>query len=100
MFYILDENHQPIKVASFTDVIDWLKQNENADLIAFDEVKGIEISTRFFATLDPKTGWPVFETNIAVSDVPLYFKRYASWQEAAVEHQKIVKEIAETCTSQ
>lgn len=93
MYYILNDLKEPIKVESFNDVLNWLSKDENADLIAFDEVEGVGVSTRLVVMPTFKTGEITFQTEISVSGISRYLKQYSTREEAIIGHERFVKNL-------
>lgn len=100
IYYILDKNHEVIP----TDALTWGKffEDFNNRRVAFDNIKGIHISTVFmgldhsfppsqFEEEDPIYQPLVFETMIFGGKHDDYQERYRTWNEAVEGHNLAVK---------
>ncbi len=95
MYYILDENKQPVKTEDFKEWLNIL--NEDMRRVAFDEINDVTISTVFLG-IDHGHGkgipilWETmcFSTNQDYND---YQERYTSHEDALKGHQECVEAI-------
>jgi len=95
MYYILDKDHNPVKIEDFNQ---WATEMQTIKRVGIDEVKDTTVSTVFLG-LDHSFGVtdkPVlFETMTFGSnpDFSEFQWRYDSWDKAVKGHQEIVKQI-------
>lgn len=98
IFYMLDENHNPVPVNQRNDVemsayAEWFK-NPNSRRVALDEVGETVISTVFLGLKIPfYDGGKMFETAVFNPDGTVEYTRSATWDEALKAHQEAVEMV-------
>lgn len=95
MFYILDEDNQPIKVENASDWANGFEEERKR--VALDEINGVSISTVFLG-LDHSHGAekPILWETMCFShnlDYDQYQERYSSYEEAVEGHKKCVEAV-------
>lgn len=107
-WYSLDENHNPVKVASLEEMVTWQITKPDERRVSLTELEdGTKISTVFLMLAHGlEDGKPIlFETMIFGGPNNDYQRRYTSWEEAKAGHEiavllaKSSEEIKETVES-
>jgi hypothetical protein len=91
-FLMLDDNHQ----ITFTeDLIEWARWTSDIQnrRVALDTVGDVEVSTVFMMVAALPNYGPPFETLVTDGGNGCLTRRYATWDEAAAAHQRIVESL-------
>jgi hypothetical protein len=98
MFYILDENRQPVPAQSTLQWADWMERHHDLCRVKVDTIGPCQISTIFLgldATIGLVRSPPrLFETAVfgpGLDDVRL--QRCSTYEQALAQHEAVVKEV-------